>query len=545
MKEDKLRIFCSNVRGLVCNWGAATSFNWDNYDLVAFNEIWGIKDFETLAVNNFEIKTNKQRTNRRGGGTIIFGRDSLECVEIDTPFVEGCIETTGVKIGDVYFLNIYRPPSGDKDQFIELLLEFMNTKRGNKVIIGGDFNVNYLLNSDWYTNLCQEIGLEAKINDITRVVSSTCIDNFLTNIQGRFLVSDVCIADHQAIIADVIIHAKPTKLKSKFSYRQMKDANFALFNHKVYNENLVQGNTIDEKWNSLQNSVHTIINECFPLKTSNRRYIFTMSQGLLKSRDKKNKLLRQYKQGRIDKSVYVNYNKIYRKLIKTEQSEIFNDKLKSAGIDGKKKWKVIKQHLLLDNKKHEIEALNINGNLITSKIEIAEAFRHHFETCANKLAENLPQGHDTSDIMQTGPTWSFNHTTSTDLLKIIQTLKNKNSAGLDCLSNRMLKKEAYRFSVILAPLINESIDQGIFPDCLKQANLIPIFKKGDPTDPNNYRPIALLPVLSKVFEKVLNLQITKIIDSGFVDDNQFGFRQGYSTEDAALKFVNQIQKELN
>ncbi len=206
---------------------------------------------------------------------------------------------------------------------------------------------------------------------------------------------------------------------------------------------------------------------------------------------------------------------------------------------------MIKQHLLLDDSKHEIHSLNINGNIITSKPDIANAFKTHFETCANKLAENLPQGHDTSEVMINGPSWSFTHTSTTDLLKVIRTLKNKNSAGLDCLSNRMLKKEAYRFSVILTPLINESIDLGIFPDCLKKANLIPIYKKGDPTDPNNYRPIALLPVLSKVFEKVLNLQITTVIEPGFIDDNQFGFRQGYSTEDAALKFVNQIQNDLN
>ena len=108
----------------------------------------------------------------------------------------------------------------------------------------------------------------------------------------------------------------------------------------------------------------------------------------------------------------------------------------------------------------------------------------------------------------------------------------------------MLKKEAYRFAVLLKPLINASIDEGLFPSCLKTANVIPIFKKGDSANLNNYRPIALLPVISKVFEKVLNEQLTKVIEAGFIDDNQFGFRRGFCTEDAALKFVNEIQKEL-
>jgi len=147
--------------------------------------------------------------------------------------------------------------------------------------------------------------------------------------------------------------------------------------------------------------------------------------------------------------------------------------------------------------------------------------------------------------MQQGDNWSFKPTTETDLLRIIRGLITKNSAGVDGLTNRMLKKEAYRFAVILKPLINEALTAGIFPSCLKTANVIPIFKKGDKTNLNNYRPIALLPVLSKVFEKVLNEQITQVIEPNYIDENQFGFRKGFSTEDAALKFVHQIQKDLN
>ncbi len=78
------------------------------------------------------------------------------------------------------------------------------------------------------------------------------------------------------------------------------------------------------------------------------------------------------------------------------------------------------------------------------------------------------------------------------------------------------------------------MDEGLFPNELKTANVIPIFKKGDKNDLNNYRPISLLPVLSKVYEKVSNKQLTSVIDN----DNQFGFRQGHSTEDAVIKFVN-------
>ena len=121
----------------------------------------------------------------------------------------------------------------------------------------------------------------------------------------------------------------------------MKEANYALFNHKLYNEVIVGGNNIEEKWSNLQNTIHDLVEECFPKKSSNRRYVFSMSQGLLKSRDKKNLLLRQYKNGRINKEVYTEYNKIYRKLIKTEQTKVFNSSLSNAGTDGRKNGRLL------------------------------------------------------------------------------------------------------------------------------------------------------------------------------------------------------------
>ena len=543
MREEFLRLFCSNVRGLVCNWDAATSFDWNDYDIVAFNEIWSIKDYENLKFNNFEVKTMKQRTNSRGGGSIIFGRANDKIDILETPFLEGIIETTGVKFNGVTFINVYRPPSGNKADFLDTLSRYIESINSDKIVVGGDFNINVLAEPQAIENFCLGLGLSLKINSVTRVASSTCIDYYLSNLDGVFEVSEVSIADHLAITAKIVVNASPIKTTQKFMYRQMKEENFAAFNARLYNLEVV-GRSTEDKWEFLQNSVKTIIDDSFPVKTSNKKFLFTMSQGLLKSRDKKNKLLKKYKQGRISKEVYINYNKIYRKLIKIEQINAFNESLTKAGLNGKKKWKAIKTHLNLEKTRSSIDQISVGPDTLTSKPHIAEAFKKHFETCAHKLAENLPPSQNTVLTMPHGAPWSFKHISETDLLKIIRSLKNKNSAGIDGLSNRMLKKEAYRFAVLLKPLINASIDEGVFPSCLKIANVIPIFKKGDSANLNNYRPIALLPVLSKVFEKVLNEQITTVIEAGFIDDNQFGFRRGFCTEDAALKFVNEIQKEL-
>jgi len=121
----------------------------------------------------------------------------------------------------------------------------------------------------------------------------------------------------------------------------------------------------------------------------------------------------------------------------------------------------------------------------------------------------------------------------------------KASCGYDFLSNKMIKNEKVRFCDLTFDLINDTITNGVFPEVLKIAKVIPVYKKGDKTNMNNYRPISLLPVLSKVVEKILNKQITSKLDEyHLIDDNQYGFRSEHSTEDAVMKFVDHIERIL-
>jgi hypothetical protein len=185
---------------------------------VAYNEVWGIKEYEKLKVDKFEIKSSKLRENSRGGGTIIFGKTEIQMKALSTPFIEGIIETTGVKVCGLNFINIYRPPSGDKDTFVDLLTQYLDTLRGQKIILGGDFNLNIIGGNNWLSQICNLYGIECKINEYTRLDSETCIDNYITNTTGEFRVSEVAIADHQAITAVVKLDVKKSKIKQKYTY---------------------------------------------------------------------------------------------------------------------------------------------------------------------------------------------------------------------------------------------------------------------------------------------------------------------------------------
>jgi len=230
-------------------------------------------------------------------------------------------------------------------------------------------------------------------------------------------------------------------------------------------------------------------------------------------------------------------------LIAKEQEKTFSEKMRESGHDGKKKWRVLKNELKISQQREEISTIQAEGGLTSDSKEIAVKFKEHFETCASKLANDVPDGGPNEILIEQKPDWFFSEITEAKLLKTIESLLPKSSCGFDQLSNRMLKKERTAFAKLLINLINETIMGNIYPDVLKIAKVVPIYKKGDNTNMNNYRPIALLPVLSKVLEKVINDQITaKLDEMHLIDDNQYGFRAGHSTEDAVLKFINYIEK---
>jgi len=536
-------VFSTNVRGLVKNWNSLTQINFGNIDIVLLNEIWKVHEFENLKLDGFKIATIKQRTERRGGGVIIFIKNNIEYKEIDSPFLEGVLETCSIKIQNTILMSLYRPPSGPKNECIDKILDWTDQQRNCNILIAGDWHLNIRSNErTYFDTLSLNTNLSAKITGITRIASGTCIDNFLTNMDGTFRVSNICIADHQGIEAEIGI-PRIAKEKIKYTYREMKEENWLRFSIELQKLDY-RGREVQEQWMNLLEDIKTAVAISFPQKERNIKYSFTMSQGLLKSKNKKNKLLKQYKRGLIPKETYLSYNKVYRKLIHKEKEKAFEDRIMAAGSNSKKKWKILKEEMKIEKSKESIDEIVINDREIKSGIEISKAFKSHFETCAEELASNIPNNENEFEILfPQQPDWTFSETTENEVLKIIKTLKPKASSGFDMLTNCMLKKEKTRFAQLITPLINKSLTQGEFPEALKIAKVIPIHKKGDKTKLTNYRPISLLPVLSKVFEKVINQQLTKKLDeNNLIDKDQYGFRTGHGTDDAIIRFVDKLEK---
>ena len=91
-----------------------------------------------------------------------------------------------------------------------------------------------------------------------------------------------------------------------------------------------------------------------------------------------------------------------------------------------------------------------------------------------------------------------------------------------------------------------SVEQGIYPSKLKLAKVIPIYKSNDESDPSNYRPISLLSVFNRIFEKMMYNRLKAFLEKfGILHESQYGFREKRSTEHAILEIINQIQTNMD
>ena len=250
----------------------------------------------------------------------------------------------------------------------------------------------------------------------------------------------------------------------------------------------------------------------------------------------------------VDEDIFKESQKDVRNIIKKKKKDFFENKITENIGKPKELWKSLKG-LGLQTKSNTTTKFclkkNNNNNIFDPK-QVANIFKDFFSNLANKLVSKLP-----APPNKYGKTYfasyyeNLNIESDFDLqkidertvLNILKRLKPK-AAGIDNISGRFLKDGATALSLPLTQLCNLSISTSSFPKSCKVAKLKPLYKKGSKTDPQNYRPISLLPIISKVIERVVHDQ-TK----GFLTNNnilykfQSGFRGNHSTNEC-LSYLN-------
>lgn len=185
-----------------------------------------------------------------------------------------------------------------------------------------------------------------------------------------------------------------------------------------------------------------------------------------------------------------------------------------------------------------------NDTIVTSNIGKAEAFNEHFSSVGKKMSKNIKYHPlDFAQYMpqQLNKTLLLRPVTINEIKKIAKCLTNKNSSGIDLISQKILKTVFPVLADIITNLINAAIKDRIYPQCLKRTIITPIFKAGDTNSCTNYRPISLLSSFNKLFEKKIHNDLCDFFENNnLLYSKQFGFRKFHSTIDALTSVYDHI-----
>ena len=210
-----------------------------------------------------------------------------------------------------------------------------------------------------------------------------------------------------------------------------------------------------------------------------------------------------------------------------------------------KTWNGIKQVIKIDKKSTQ----NINcirdGNLYSHDFkQMAKIFNNHFSQVGQKLEKNIRPTNKRYDdyLNERVQNYIIEPTNNDKVLSVIKQFKNGKATGLNSLNTIFLKKCAERLSEPLELLFNMSFSNGIFPESLKLANIIPIHKKDGKTFVNNYRPISLISNIAEIMEKLIYQRMYLFLErNNIIYHNQFGFRYNHSTEHALIALTQEVQ----
>ena len=576
-KFDQLRVYLDYLHDQNCI-----------FDIILLQETWLHNNSNTdmLQLDGYEL-ISQSCTSTSHGGLAIYVSNNIRYEKItmtasNSNSWEGMflkLFLTGNKC--VIAGNIYRPPRyrmDDYQTFISELEIVLNSLTG-EVIIGGDMNIDLLkmnvkpIINEYYNTLLAN-GYTPKITYPTRLTrnNGTLIDNFLCKISQNYskTSSGICtikLSDHQPyFICLDFLSLKQNRYKFIEICKYDENSKDQLCRY-LDDQNMVDKikNIVDpnECYDIIENIIKTGIEKYLPkitVKYNKHKHKKTpwITNGLVKSIKFRDKLYLKLKTTPSDSTLYnqlkVNlgtYNKILKKAIRETKQTYYNNQFYKNRNDMKNTWKTIKNVICKTNGNQDIpNSFLINGNKVDDKQTIAENFNSYFTNIGIDLASKItPPPNKIFQNFLTTPcqnNLNLHHIANQDVVNIINSLKSKSSTSHDNISSVLLKQIKNQIAEPLTLIINKTIDTGIFPNKLKIAKVIPIHKKDNNSLLDNYRPISILPAISKIFEKVILLQINHhFIENNLYYPSQYGFRQYHSTELTVLEIVDRILYQMD
>ena len=342
--------------------------------------------------------------------------------------------------------------------------------------------------------------------------------------------------------------------KTKISFRLVNAANKDKFSHMLRNLNLdsVRDRNINIFTDALISRINEIYCTCFPLKIkyiSNKQINNPWVDRSILNLIKKSQYFKLLRLGIITVEENNYFKNRVNSLISKAKKNYYSSQFEINKNNIRKTWSLIKNIISPNSsKKGSISKIIHNNAEYYNHKDIAEIFNNYFCEIPLELNNNLPSNNiDPLKFMKTNRQASLflNPVSNKECSKFINSLKFTKQ-DKNAISVKLLKENHEVIAPMLCELINLSFSTGLFPNCLKCSIITPIFKNGDHNLVSNFRPISILPIISKIFEKCLYVRLYDFVCKfNVITPIQFGFLRGKSTEGAITLLTEFLYNSLN
>ena len=503
-----------------------------------------------------------------GGGVSLYVRDSVKFKprdDVPTDSLELiCVEIQPPRSKSYIVVSWYRPPSDPVGSFskMEKVLSYLD-KEGKEIILLGDTNCHLTItapdqpaenNSKHICSLYELFSLNQLIEEPTRVTltSSSIIDHIATTSARNIIesgVHKVSMSDHYMVFCVRKFESALKKDHKVITTRSMKNFDKDAFLADVAGICWEQGfsetddvNVLVTQWSTL---FSLIIDKHAPIKALrvSEKYCPWVNDDLkqlIRSRDKLKKAAVKSKSQLLMSSYRHIRNKINKQNFELKR-QYFSERLAQAKGNMKESWKTINQVLNKRSKSTNIDLLKGPGREIVNRQEISNTMNEYFCSVGKDLASKIE---DAPNPMLTGKynlnpnnkRFNFRPIVVQDIRDAMGKIKTSKSLGSDNISSYFIKLATPYIENALVFMFNTSLETSQFPDCWKYARITPIFKEGDRAERSNYRPISVLPVISRLFEKLVFNQLYEyLVKNKLIHPGQSGFLKLHSTLACLLK----------
>ena len=510
-----------------------------------------------------------QNVSSKGRGIIIYVHQSIQdTLDIDAETVFSEYKLLSIKIDkntDFLVAAIYRSDSGTKENnenLPKLLKEINEMKQSHKLILG-DFNYKEIDWETWSTSKSETSDEQSFINCIqdqywyqhvtspTRYragVEPSTLDLVFTNeesmIEQISYQSPLGKSDHSALYIKFLL-----KQSSKFQPKtvHMYDkGNYQMMNEELkidWQTLLNSEQDVNKQWETIKDKIKQASDKHIPSYQTTEKSLWKKGKIPLNAETrkeirKKHRLWQRAYETKQDHKIRKwkqQRNKVSR-LVREAEENLEIDIAKDSKLNPKKLWKYVKSKSKV---KSSISPLNNRntGKLTVNEKEQADVLAQQFASVMIvEPDEEIPKL-PTRDL-KTSPLHDINITEEM-VLKKINKLNTTKTPGPDGIHPRVLKEIAVSIAPALTILYNNSLKSHCVPDDWRSALICALFKKGNKTDPGNYRPVSLTCIICKILESIIYDHIVKhMIENNLFSNNQYGF---ISKRSAALQLLNVLE----